>query len=103
MTYQHQKQQVAREVVNPPKPEQGGNGEALAPKRPTITPPVDVERPRTPEEIVENLRFMFAVGIECSNPLIAGNYRVDELETTGHYDNWRKDLRLVRGLGLKYL
>jgi beta-glucosidase/6-phospho-beta-glucosidase/beta-galactosidase len=46
---------------------------------------------------------MFAVGIECSAPVIAGNYRVDELATTGHYELWRKDLKLVRNLGLKYL
>jgi beta-glucosidase len=52
---------------------------------------------------IEQLRFMFAVGIECSNPVIAGNHRVDQLDVTGHYDNWRKDLRLVKSLGLRYL
>lgn len=54
-------------------------------------------------DATEHLRFMFAVGIECSNPTISGNHRVDQLDVTGHYDNWRKDLRLVRALGLKYL
>jgi beta-glucosidase len=54
-------------------------------------------------DATEHLRFMFAVGIECSNPIISGNHRVDQLDVTGHYDNWRKDLRLVRALGLKYL
>lgn len=52
---------------------------------------------------VDTLRFMFAVGIECSCPKIAGNVRVDELRETGHYDMWQTDLRLVRELGLRYL
>ncbi|MGH7215188.1 MAG: family 1 glycosylhydrolase, partial [Tepidisphaeraceae bacterium] len=52
---------------------------------------------------VDTLRFMFAVGIECSNPLIADNVRVDQLRDTGHYEMWRTDLRLVRELGLRYL
>src|SRR5689334_16354404 len=60
-------------------------------------------RTPTPEEIVDSLRFMFAVGIECSNPLVANHHRVDQLELTGHYDNWKKDLHLVKALGLRYL
>jgi len=60
-------------------------------------------RPPTSAEIVDNLRFMFAVGIECSNPVVAGNHRVDQLEATGHYEHWKKDLQLVRDLGLRYL
>ncbi len=52
---------------------------------------------------VDTLRFMFAVGIECSCPTVAGNVRVDELQATGHYDQWRTDLKLVRDLGLRYL
>jgi beta-glucosidase/6-phospho-beta-glucosidase/beta-galactosidase len=69
-----------------------------------VQPPiVTAQRMPRPEEIVDSLRFMFAVGIECSNPVIAGGHRVDELELTGHYENWRKDLRLVRSLGLRYL
>jgi beta-glucosidase/6-phospho-beta-glucosidase/beta-galactosidase len=52
---------------------------------------------------METLRFMFAVGIECSCPLIAGNQRVDQLRDTGHYEMWQTDLRLVRELGLRYL
>ncbi len=51
--------------------------------------------------------FMFATGIECSYPTIAGDdgkpRRVDELETTFHYKHWRDDLRLVRELGIPYL
>ena len=51
----------------------------------------------------DTLRFMFAVGIECSCPTVAGNVRVDELQATGHYEMWKTDLRLVRDLGLRYL
>src|SRR3954449_6258905 len=52
---------------------------------------------------VDTLRFMFAVGIECSCPTIEGNVRVDELRDTGHYEQWRTDLKLVRERGLRYL
>src|SRR5437762_1057368 len=48
--------------------------------------------------------FMFATGIECSAPTIdGGRWRIDQLEETGHYKNWRHDLELVRELGLKFL
>ena len=48
--------------------------------------------------------FMFATGIECSAPLIeGGRWRIDQLEETGHYKNWRQDLELVRELGITYL
>ncbi|HWE02551.1 MAG TPA: family 1 glycosylhydrolase [Tepidisphaeraceae bacterium] len=70
----------------------------------TVPPPtVTHVRSPTPEEIIDNLRFMFAVGIECSNPTIEGGVRVDELEATGHYEHWKTDLQLVRDLGLRYL
>jgi beta-glucosidase len=52
---------------------------------------------------VDTLRFMFAVGIECSCPTIEGGVRVDELRDTGHYELWKTDLKLVRELGLRYL
>jgi beta-glucosidase len=52
---------------------------------------------------VDQVRFMFGVGIECSYPLIDGNIRVDQLRDTGHYELWRQDLKLVRELGLRYL
>ncbi|HTW94071.1 MAG TPA: family 1 glycosylhydrolase [Tepidisphaeraceae bacterium] len=73
----------------------GSNG--ASPRLPPAAAPASFQ------ETVENLRFMFAVGIECSNPIVADGHRVDQFATTGHYENWRKDLRLVRGLGLKYL
>lgn len=48
--------------------------------------------------------FMFATGIECSYPTIdGGRGRIDQLAETGHYRYWRRDLELVRELGLKYL
>ncbi|HEY0865751.1 MAG TPA: family 1 glycosylhydrolase [Fimbriimonas sp.] len=47
--------------------------------------------------------FMFATGIECSYPKIAGGIRRDLLEECGHYERWKEDLRLVRELGLKVL
>ena len=49
-------------------------------------------------------KFMFATGIECSYPTLdGGRYRMDELEATDHYRYWRRDLELVRELGLRYL
>ncbi len=72
------------------------------PAHPEVPPPtITHTRPPTPDEIIDNLRFMFAVGIECSNPVVAGGQRVDQLEMTGHYEHWRKDLQLVRDLGLR--
>ena len=48
--------------------------------------------------------FMFATGIECSYPTIdGGRWRIDQLAETEHYHYWRRDLELVRELGLKYL
>ena len=48
--------------------------------------------------------FMFATGIECSNPTIDhGRTRRDQLLECGHYDRWRDDLRLTSELGLKVL
>jgi beta-glucosidase/6-phospho-beta-glucosidase/beta-galactosidase len=48
--------------------------------------------------------FMFATGIECSNPTIDhGRTRRDLLAECGHYDRWREDLALTRELGLLVL
>lgn len=48
--------------------------------------------------------FLFATGIECSYPTIHyGLTRRDQLEECGHYIHWRKDLQLVKELGLKVL
>ncbi|MEO6001115.1 MAG: family 1 glycosylhydrolase [Chitinophagaceae bacterium] len=48
--------------------------------------------------------FLFATGIECSYPTIHnGSLRRDQLEECGHYKYWRRDLELVKELGLKVL
>ena len=54
--------------------------------------------------LVNSGNFMFATGIECSNPMIdGGRTRRDLLEECGHYTHWREDLRLVKSLGLRVL
>lgn len=51
--------------------------------------------------------FMFTTGIENSYPTIqlpdGTTKRVDEMEKTGHYDNWQADLELVTYLGIEHL
>ncbi len=48
--------------------------------------------------------FLFATGIENSNPTIQnGRHRVDELEKCRHYEFWRKDFDLVQELGIQFL
>ena len=48
--------------------------------------------------------FMFATGIECSDPTIEhGTVRRDQLDECGHYRHWKQDLALVKDLGLKVL
>ncbi len=49
-------------------------------------------------------QFMFATGIECSNPTIkGGRIRRDQLAECGYYTHWRRDLALVKELGLRFL
>ncbi|MFD1468584.1 family 1 glycosylhydrolase [Hymenobacter caeli] len=49
-------------------------------------------------------QFLFATGIENSNPTIQnGTVRVDELEKCGHYKFWQKDFELVQELGIGFL
>ncbi|MGI4886783.1 MAG: family 1 glycosylhydrolase [Janthinobacterium lividum] len=49
-------------------------------------------------------QFLFATGIENSNPTIQnGKVRVDELEKCGHYQFWQKDFDLVQELGINFL
>jgi beta-glucosidase/6-phospho-beta-glucosidase/beta-galactosidase len=48
--------------------------------------------------------FIFATGIENSNPTISGGrIRIDEMQKCGHYTHWRTDFELVRELGISYL
>jgi len=46
--------------------------------------------------------FMFATGIENSNPTVGGK-RIDELAKCGHYRHWRTDFDAVESLGIRYL
>jgi beta-glucosidase/6-phospho-beta-glucosidase/beta-galactosidase len=46
--------------------------------------------------------FLFATGIECSNPTVDGR-RVDELERCRHYEMWKTDFDLVEDLGIRFL
>src|SRR6187455_262935 len=52
-------------------------------------------------------KFMFATGIENSYPSIilpdGKRKRVDEMEKAFHYDNWQRDLDLVKEIGIDYL
>ncbi|WP_018619386.1 family 1 glycosylhydrolase [Spirosoma luteum] len=49
-------------------------------------------------------QFLFATGIENSNPTIEGGaYRQDELEKCGHYQHWKTDFDLVEQLGIRFL
>ncbi len=49
-------------------------------------------------------QFLFATGIENSNPTIQnGTVRVDELEKCGHYKFWQRDFELVQELGICFL
>jgi beta-glucosidase/6-phospho-beta-glucosidase/beta-galactosidase len=51
--------------------------------------------------------FMFATGIENSYPTIGlpngTALRVDEMAKTRHYDCWREDFQLVKGMGIEHL
>jgi len=51
---------------------------------------------------MDDPRFMFATGVENSNPTVDGR-RVDELEKCGHYRHWRLDFALVQELGIRFL
>jgi beta-glucosidase/6-phospho-beta-glucosidase/beta-galactosidase len=72
-------------------------------------PRISTPKPAPPLRLVapaprESNGFMFATGIECSYPTIEhGRWRMDELADTGHFTHWRRDLALVRDLGLRHL
>jgi len=49
-------------------------------------------------------QFLFATGIENSNPTINnGKTRVDELEKCGFYKYWQTDFQCVEDLGIRFL
>lgn len=66
-------------------------------------PPSAAEMSASLAESREALKFMYCVGIECSNPISTGGQRVDQLELTRHYECWKQDLALVKSLGVKFL
>jgi beta-glucosidase/6-phospho-beta-glucosidase/beta-galactosidase len=48
--------------------------------------------------------FLFATGIENSYPTIdGGRVRHDQMESCGHYQNWKLDFDLVQDLGISFL
>lgn len=48
--------------------------------------------------------FMFATGIENSNPTLQnGGLRVDQMASCGHYTHWKTDFELVEELGIHFL
>lgn len=48
--------------------------------------------------------FMFATGIENSNPTINnGKTRMDELAKCDHYNRWQEDFSLAEEMGIKFL
>jgi beta-glucosidase/6-phospho-beta-glucosidase/beta-galactosidase len=50
------------------------------------------------------LGFIFATGIENSNPTIHdGTTRMDEMEKCGHYRHWRTDFDLAQEIGMRVL
>jgi hypothetical protein len=47
---------------------------------------------------------MFATGIENSIPTINhGKTRVDQMESSGHYERWREDFDCVQEIGINFL
>ncbi|WP_376099741.1 family 1 glycosylhydrolase [Roseomonas sp. CCTCC AB2023176] len=46
--------------------------------------------------------FMFATGIENSNPMVDGR-RVDQLAASDHLNRWREDFSLTREIGCEFL
>jgi beta-glucosidase len=47
---------------------------------------------------------MFATGIENSIPTInQGKTRIDQMESSGHYERWREDFDCVQELGINFL
>lgn len=68
-------------------------------------PPLRRRRPADGPKRKENSAgFMFATGIECSYPTIEnGRWRRDEMDSTGHYENWQRDFELAREIGITHI
>jgi len=50
-----------------------------------------------------DLPFVFATGIECSAPVVAGGVRHDQLLSTGHWTRYGEDAALIRKLGIPFV
>ena len=73
-----------------------------ASRRPALpTPP----RRSTDNKVrTQSSAFIFASGVECSYPTIErGQWRRDEMESTGHYRLWQRDFELAREIGITHL
>ncbi len=46
------------------------------------------------------MTFLFATSIENSYPRVAGGVRLDQMDRTGHYAWWERDLSLIHSLGV---
>src|SRR5436190_10371080 len=57
--------------------------------------------------VMAGSKFMFTTGIENSYPTIqlpnGETKRVDEMEKTDHYRQWKKDFKLLEDLGIEFL
>ena len=76
---------------------------APAPWRPSRPEPLasrGVARP--PSEGAMTAGFIFATGVENSNPRV-GDRRVDQMAASRFYDRWEEDFALVRETGCKFL
>jgi beta-glucosidase/6-phospho-beta-glucosidase/beta-galactosidase len=47
--------------------------------------------------------FVFATGIECSAPVVAGGVRHDQLLSTGHWTRYAEDAALIRAMGIPFV
>lgn len=56
--------------------------------------------PVTPRRAAVPPGFLFATGIENSYPALPDGRRSDQLKRCGHYEHWRQDFELARGLGV---
>ena len=78
----------------------------------TVNPPLIVPNAAVPvvslvaagwDAAPVDLPFVFATGIECSAPIVAGGVRHDQLLSTGHWTRFAEDAALVRELGIPFL
>jgi beta-glucosidase len=73
----------------------------------TVNPSLIVPRAAAPaagrDAAPVDLPFVFATGIECSAPVVAGGVRHDQLLSTGHWTRYAEDAALVRGMGIPFL